>query len=127
MLPVFLVFSVFLLWRGHYLPGGGFSGGLVASASVILYGLAHGYRAARTFLRFPPQSFIVFGLSIAALSPFLAVVRGEPFMKGVWTSVQGADPEPIALGTPFLFDIGVYFLVIGIALTIVLELGEDEE
>jgi multicomponent Na+:H+ antiporter subunit B len=48
-------------------------------------------------------------------------------MKGVWTSVQGADPEPIALGTPFLFDIGVYFLVIGIVLTIVLELGEDEE
>lgn len=40
---VLLVFSVFLLLRGHNLPGGGFSGGLVAASAFVLFAFANGF------------------------------------------------------------------------------------
>jgi multicomponent Na+:H+ antiporter subunit B len=124
LLPLLLIFSVFLLLRGHNDPGGGFVGGLVAAAALALYGLAAGVTEARRLLNLEPRFLIGAGLLLALGSGLIAVVwQGLPFMTGVWGTVDlPALGKP---GTPLLFDLGVYLVVVGVVLTILLALAED--
>jgi hypothetical protein len=62
------------------------------------------------------------GLSVALVSGLPAIVLGLPFMTGLWTTVGPGDG--IALGTPLVFDIGVFLAVIGVVLTIVFTLAD---
>ncbi|MBX3120163.1 MAG: Na+/H+ antiporter subunit B [Fimbriimonadaceae bacterium] len=121
MLPILLMFSLFLLWRGHNAPGGGFSGGLVAAAALTLHLLAFGIPATKKLLRVSPRTMIASGLLIAALSGVAPMFVGKPFMTGLWVDVNGTH-----LGTPMLFDLGVYVLVIGMALKIIVTISEED-
>jgi len=123
LLPLLLILSVFLLLHGHNLPGGGFVGGLVASAAIALYAIACGVEEARRILRTDPKRLIALGLLLAACSGLFALLRGAPFMTSQWTSLS--IPVEGDLGTPLLFDAGVYLLVVGAALTIIFSLAED--
>lgn len=123
MLPLTLVFSVFIVLRGHNEPGGGFIGGLAGSAAFALYVFAFGAKAARTQLLVQPMYISALGLFIAAGSGFYAWFNGEVFMRGFWT--KEAFPVIGKIGTPFIFDIGVYLVVVGVMLTIILELAEE--
>jgi multicomponent Na+:H+ antiporter subunit B len=120
-----LVFSVFLMLRGHNLPGGGFSGGLVAASAFVLQALCCGLPSARRLLIVDPRTLIGIGLAVALLSGMWAVAAGEPFLTGLWDHT----PIPVVgkLGTPLLFDFGVYLVVCGIGCLIVFALGETEE
>jgi multicomponent Na+:H+ antiporter subunit B len=75
-------------------------------------------------LRVDSRLFIGLGLLIAAGSGLLAALNGLPFMTGLWTQ----QPLPILgkIGTPVIFDIGVYLVVIGVVLTIIFTLAEGE-
>lgn len=84
LMPLLLIFSIFLLIRGHNEVGGGFVGGLVAAASFILYAIAESPNAARALLPLSPDKLIALGLSIAVLSGLPAVFMGMPFMTGLW-------------------------------------------
>lgn len=116
LLPILLLFSVFLLLRGHYYPGGGFVGGLVASIAFVLHSFAYGTDNTMKILRYKPLSLIPIGLSVAIMSMFLPVFFGLPVMTGLWL----LDPIPVIgmIGTALFFDIGVYLVVIGTVLTI---------
>jgi multicomponent Na+:H+ antiporter subunit B len=122
-MPLLLMLSVFLLVRGHNEPGGGFVGGLVASASFVLYGIAHGVRAARAVLRVAPASIAAFGIALAAASGLPSVAAGKPYMTGIWLT----EPLPVIgkAGTPLLFDTGVYCVVLGVVLGMIFTLAED--
>jgi multicomponent Na+:H+ antiporter subunit B len=124
LLPLMLAFSIYLLWRGHNEPGGGFVGGLVAAASFALYALALGRRQAIEVLRVDPKLLIPAGLLTALISGLISLAQGAPFMTGRWLE----QPIPVIgkVGTPLLFDIGVYIVVLGIALTIIFSLMEDD-
>ncbi|MCW8815860.1 MAG: Na+/H+ antiporter subunit B [Chlorobium sp.] len=124
LLILLLMFSVFLLLRGHNEPGGGFTGGLVAAAAYALYFIANGIDAARTIVRFDPLRIMAAGLLIAIASTFPSLVAGKPFMTGVW--INTGIPLIGKVGSPLLFDFGVYFLVLGIALTIIFSLAEED-
>lgn len=123
LVPILLLFSLFLLTRGHNEPGGGFVGGLVAGAAFALYALAHTVHQARLLLRFPPRTLIGTGLLIAVGSGLVALLFQRPFMTGIWSTVE----LPIfgKLGTPGIFDIGVYIAVLGVILQIIFELMEE--
>jgi len=116
LIPLMLIFSIFLLIRGHNEPGGGFVGGLVAGAAFTLYAAVYGVSQAQNALRFDPKRIVAVGL--------LAFFQGLPLMTGLWR------PEPIPVigkvGTPLLFDVGVYLVVIGITATIMFTLFEVE-
>ena len=116
LLPILLLFSVFLLLRGHYYPGGGFVGGLVASIAFVLHSFAYGTDNTMKILRYKPLSLIPIGLAVSTLSMFLPVFFGSPVMTGLWLE----DPIPVIgmIGTALFFDIGVYLVVIGTVLTI---------
>lgn len=117
LLALLLLLSVFLLLRGHNMPGGGFIGGLVAAAAFALYGIAFGVEAARYVLRLSPKQLIGTGLIIAIISGFFALFSNTSFLTGQWITLAN-----LKLGTPLLFDVGVYFLVIGVVLMMIFAL-----
>lgn len=114
--PLLLLFSLFLLFAGHNEPGGGFAGGLVAAAAYVLHALANGVRPARRSLRVDPQALAAAGLLVAAGSGLAALAAGAPFLTGLWKS---------GWGTPVLFDLGVYLVVLGGVLLMVFPLMEE--
>jgi multicomponent Na+:H+ antiporter subunit B len=120
-LPVFLIFSVYLLLRGHDSPGGGFTGGLVASAGFVLYGLAHGPRAARRVLKINLKALMGAGLFIGLASALIGPAMGRPFFSAIWWQI----PRGPKIGTPAVFDVGVYAVVVGVVLTIMLAREEE--
>ncbi len=122
--PLLLFFSIFLLARGHDAPGGGFVGGLMASGAFALHAVAFGVSSARAALEVDPRSLTGIGLALALASALWGPSVGRPFFASVWTSFRIAGRE-ISLGTPQLFDLGVYALVLGATLTIVFALGEE--
>jgi multicomponent Na+:H+ antiporter subunit A len=119
LMPILLLFAVFLLLRGHNEPGGGFVGGLVAAAAFSLYTIAFGVDRARRALRMRPMGLLGAGLLIALVSGLPAVVRGQPFLTASWIL------SPVAVGTPALFDIGVFLVVVGVVLMMVFTLVEE--
>jgi len=116
LLPILLLFSVFLLLRGHYYPGGGFVGGLVASIAFVLHSFAYGTDNTLKILRYKPLTLIPIGLGVSTLSMFLPVFAGYPVMTGLWFD----QPIPVIgmIGTALFFDLGIYLVVIGVVLTI---------
>lgn len=123
LLPVLFMFSLFLLVRGHHLPGGGFVGGLVAAAAFVLYAIAYSVQEARALLRANTISLLGVGLLLALGSGLLSLVYGEAFMTGLW--LHHHVPVLGKLGTPVVFDMGVYLVVLGATLTVLFTLLED--
>jgi len=124
LVPLMLLFSVFLLVRGHNQPGGGFVGGLVAATAFALVLLAEGLETARRLLRLEPLSLVAAGLLVSLLSGLLPLLEGGAFMAGRWLDVS--LPALGKLGTPVVFDVGVYLVVLGIVLFILFALAEEE-
>lgn len=124
LLPLLLMFSVFLLFRGHNDPGGGFAGGLVAASAFALYAIAYDVPTTRRALRIDPRSFVGTGLLLALASGLPSLFGGLPYLTGLWFYLPGTK---IKLGTPVFFDIGVFLVVLGVTLTIILALAEAEE
>ena len=121
-----VLFSVFVLLRGHNLPGGGFIGGLIAASAFAIYGIACGVSPVRRALYFHPMAISAFGLFMAACSGFLSLPFDVPFLTGLWAFPVIATVE-VALSTPMVFDIGVYFVVVGAITAIALTLEERHE
>ncbi len=123
MLPLLLVFSVFILLRGHYLPGGGFVGGLIASIAFVLHAFANSLENTKELIRIHPGFLMPTGLGLSFLSGFAPLLGDKPFMTGIWF------PEPFAVlgnvGSALFFDIGVYLVVIGVTLTIIFSISES--
>ncbi len=123
MMPLLLLLSVYMLLRGHNLPGGGFIGGLLAASAIILQMVAFGPKVARQIFRVNYLLLAAFGVFFGALWGLPALFAGLPYMQAFWL------PEPIPgvgkIGTPVLFDVGVYLTVIGVTTKIALLLVEE--
>ncbi|GAB3196703.1 multicomponent Na+:H+ antiporter subunit B [Pontibacter aydingkolensis] len=166
--PVFLVFSIYILLRGHNHPGGGFIGGLIGSIAFVFHTLAHGTKQTNksyfnlTFykfdkkpdhgkfrhalrllrknivrnknekpvfiwnyylLRLRPTYLMATGLLVAVFSGSVGLFTGKPFMAAYWLNAK--IPLIGSLGTPLLFDTGVYLLVLGMVLKMVFTMSKD--
>ncbi|MGM0564051.1 MAG: Na+/H+ antiporter subunit B [Pseudomonadota bacterium] len=127
IVPLQLMFSVFLLLRGHDEPGGGFIAGLVASGAIALYAFAFGAAATRQWLRLDPRDLLAAGLLMGLASTLPALFAGEALLTAAWWSLPLPGGDSVKLSTPLIFDIGVYCAVIGTIVTIVMGLLEAEE
>ncbi|UCG11646.1 MAG: Na+/H+ antiporter subunit B [Deltaproteobacteria bacterium] len=123
LMVLLVIFSVFILLRGHNEPGGGFVGGLLIAGAFALYGLAYTPKTARRLLRLDPRTIIGVGLVTAAGSGLAAVWHGQPFLTGQWLPYR--IPFLGKLGTVFFFDLGVYLVVLGTTLLVLLTLEEE--
>ena len=120
-----VLFSIFVLLRGHNAPGGGFIGGLIAASAFAIYGIACGVSPVRRALRFHPMSIAGVGLLLAALAGIVSLFAGVPFMTGLWIYPRLFGVE-VPLATVMVFDTGVYLVVTGTITSIALALEERE-
>jgi multicomponent Na+:H+ antiporter subunit B len=119
LMPLLLLYGLFLLLRGHNAPGGGFAGGLVVAAAYVLHAFAFGAGAARRALIVDPARLIGAGLLLALGSGLLPLVLGKAFLTSIWlASVTG-------IGSPLFFDTGIFLVVIGVVLTMTFTLVEE--
>lgn len=121
-----LVFSLFLLFRGHNAPGGGFVGGLVAGAAFVLRYVDGGSAALRRTIPLPPTALLGGGLAIALATGMLPWLDdGELLDQRDW-SVDLPLLGTVKAGTTLLFDVGVYAVVAGLVLALLRTLGAEE-
>jgi multicomponent Na+:H+ antiporter subunit B len=116
------LFSIYLLLRGHNNPGGGFIGGLGSGMSLVLLSLAVGVEQMQKILRIDPVRLATIGLSIATISSMLPMLWGDPFLTQYNFKFAG-----VGLGTPLVFDVGVYLVVIGITVRLIVILARPVE
>ena len=121
LLPLQLLFSLFLLLRGHDEPGGGFIAGLVASGAFALYFFAYGRQALSAMLKVSPRDLVAVGLLLGVLSTLPAWWFGEAFFTAQWWTLPIID---FKASTPLVFDIGVYLAVVGSVLTAITALAD---
>lgn len=120
-----VVYSVFVLFRGHNEPGGGFIGGLIAASALALYAIAEGPAALRRAVIVPPIALAGVGVFIAGLSGLLSAPFAKPFLTGLWY-IPSFDKSFKVIATPVLFDIGVYLVVVGTIAGLALALEEED-
>jgi len=127
LLPLLLLFSLFMLLRGHDEPGGGFIAGLLAAAAFALYLFAYDAARTRVVMIMDARMMLGLGLLIATLSGIPAIFLDLPFFTALWLPIEVPGLGEIKLSTPLVFDIGVFMVVLGSVMTIVLALAEAEE
>lgn len=115
---VMLVFSVYLLLRGHNNPGGGFIAGLIGVIGFALLMLSHSPAYVYQRLVVRPAIIASIGMSLSIIAGTLSLFVGKPFLTGLW--LKGT-----ALGSPLLFDVGIYLVVFGSVLSILLHLEQE--
>ena len=121
-----LIFSLYMLLRGHNEPGGGFIGGLIGATGFVLHAIACGTKDARAALRIMPQTIAVCGLGISLLAGLYAGLFGDAFLTGQWLFIGATETDKgLPISTVLFFDIGVYLVVLGSILTMVFAMEEE--
>ncbi len=122
--PILLLLSLWLFWRGHNHPGGGFIAGLAAAAAFQLQILSRGDEYVRTLIGPYLQPMTGIGLLITTTAAVLGILQGG-FFTGIWYFGHIGTLE-IELGTPQLFDLGIYLVVISVVVSYFLSLSRRE-
>lgn len=112
--PLFGLISLIVLFRGHNAPGGGFIGGLLLAISYAFSALVMGESWMRRRLLLKPMTWMVWGLSFALSAAVLPTLQNQALFKAQW--LEGLS----WLGTPLLFDLGIYLLVLGMGTSLFL-------
>ena len=119
------LFSIYVLLRGHNAPGGGFIGGLIGASALAILIIADGPATVRRVLRAPPIAAAGVGLLLAALSGVMSLGTGAAILTGLrW--IPEFAPDLKYISTVVLFDIGVYLVVVGAIVAIIMGLEESE-
>ena len=125
MFPVIIVLAVHLFLRGHDQPGGGFAAGIAMSIGFILQYMAGGTRWVEDRLRILPVRWIGSGLLLALLVGVAAQVVGYPFMTTAFQYVEIPYIGRVPLASALLFDLGVFSLVVGATVLILIALAHQ--
>ncbi|MDP1652736.1 MAG: monovalent cation/H+ antiporter subunit A [Rhodocyclaceae bacterium] len=127
LLPLALLVSAFIFLRGHNWPGGGFVAGLITAIALIMQYLANG--VAWTHARIPAHihPLIALGLSVALLTGLASWLFGRPFLTSAFGHFElpgaGKWGGEFELASAMAFDLGVYLVVVGATLLILINLG----
>ncbi len=124
LFPMLLLASLLSLFRGHNEPGGGFIGGLVAASAFLLVTLNGGVEEGQRRLRFRPLQFIGAGLSLAFIAAVVPLLFGYTFFEALWADFY--IPIIGKPGTPVLFDLGVYLVVVGVVCKIIFSIADED-
>ncbi len=105
---IFVLLSLTFLYRGHNLPGGGFIAGLMMTLGFALLNLVLGVAQAHKALPINLNLLMFFGFVFVVSSGMIPLLQGADFMTGMWDKSLSFFP----LGTPVLFDLGVFCIVV---------------
>lgn len=121
-----VLFSVYIFTAGHYYPGGGFIGGLMTAGAIILLLITYDIKTVQQILPVNYRIITAIGLLFSIGTSAGAIFFGVPFLTHAFTHVDLPVLGDLSLHTATLFDLGVYFVVVGVTMTIILTIGEDE-
>jgi multicomponent Na+:H+ antiporter subunit B len=123
---VIIAFSLYLFFAGHNSPGGGFIGGLMTSGAFVLMYISYGIESMRKVLKVDFRSLIPIGLTIAVMTGIASFIFDVPFLSHTDEYFDLPIFGESHLATAMLFDLGVYLTVIGVTMTIILSIAEDQ-
>lgn len=121
-----VLYSVYIFTAGHYYPGGGFIGGLMTAGAIVLLLIAYDIKTVQRILPVNYRIVTAIGLLLAIGTSAGALVFNVPFLTHAFTHVDLPVLGDLSLHTATLFDLGVYFVVVGVTMTIIQTIGEDE-
>ena len=123
--PILMAMAIAFLYRGHNEPGGGFIGGLLFTAALILKILAIGAQEFEKNLWMKPKNFLLSGLIMAFIAGIMPLFIGKAFLQSLWFRTFSLPIlGKVHIGTPLLFDLGVFMVVIGFVLTVIIDFEE---
>jgi multicomponent Na+:H+ antiporter subunit A len=122
-----LVFSLFMLFAGHNLPGGGFIAGLIGGICLILRYIARGAGSMRQLIRVRPEQLLGAGLFVAILAGAGGLLWGQGFLDADSAEFVLPVLGAVKMTSTLVFDIGVYLVVVGLAASLLVALGDDTE
>lgn len=125
-IPLIILFSISLLLAGHNNPGGGFIGGVMFAAVIALTYVVFGLKQMKTVFDPHWEKWFAFGLLLATITAFVPMICGHNFFRSAVHFVNIPLIGEIELVSAGLFDLGVYFVVIGALLSIFKNVGDDE-
>gem|GEM_PF-34091 len=123
--PSIIVLSLYFLFAGHNQPGGGFVGGLAAASAVSLRYVAGGVAAVRRSFRLQPSAILGLGLALSVGTAIFPMLLGGTILEHGTLKVHPPVLGEIKATSALPFDIGVYLLVVGLALMIFQAFGDD--
>jgi multicomponent K+:H+ antiporter subunit A len=123
LLPLALLVSAFIFLRGHNLPGGGFIAGLITAVALIMQYLANGVAWTQTRLPGNMHPVIAVGLLLATVTGLASWVFGYPFLTSTFTYLYWPIVGKFEVASALAFDLGVYLVVVGATLMILIYLG----
>ena len=118
--------AIFIFLRGHNLPGGGFIAGLIAALAIVLQNLANGIVWTAQRLRLDAHQVIAAGLSFALLTGIASWFWGYPFLTSTFAHLHWPVVGEFELASAIAFDLGVFLVVVGATVMILVQLGKLE-
>ena len=109
VIPFIQLFALYVIAHGHHSPGGGFQGGVILGASIILYAVSHDLRATiRRMSERVSALLATTGIIIYAGTGLLCLVLGANFLDyGALAAVLGVDPVSARSHGILIVEIGV--------------------
>jgi len=123
--PLTLLFALYMALKGHNYPGGGFIGGLIAAVALVLYRMSHGHDAMLRLMPIHPRVVVAAGLGLASLTGIVPLFFGEPMLRTVAPYVNFGFGQDVHLPSALVFDVGVFLVVIGVSVGMIVRLGEE--
>lgn len=127
ILPIGLVFALYMAFKGHNEPGGGFIGGLMAAATFAIFRMSSGAVELDKLLPCHPRVLVSVGLSIALLTAVGPLAVGEPVLRSYLWDIHLPGGESLHIPSAAFFDIGVFLVVIGICVGMISRFSEELE
>ncbi|WP_411843591.1 Na(+)/H(+) antiporter subunit B [Salinicoccus sp. HZC-1] len=124
---IIILFAFKLFFAGHYTPGGGFVGGLLAASALILLLIAYDQKTVEEMIPIDFRILIALGLAFAVVLPTLSFLFGTPFFTHQHTYINVPVFGEVALHSAVIFDIGVFLTVAGSALLIIKLIAEEDD
>jgi multisubunit Na+/H+ antiporter MnhB subunit len=121
-----ILLSIYFLFAGHNQPGGGFSGGLVASSAFALRYVAGGERALERSVRIPPPVVLGAGLFLAVATGLVPLVLGGDFLESAYYQTELAVIGQISVSSVLVLDTGVFLVVLGMSLLLLEQFGSAD-
>jgi multicomponent K+:H+ antiporter subunit A len=125
MFPAIIMLSAYLFLRGHDLPGGGFAAGVALAIGFLLQYLAANVRWIEDRLRILPVRWMGVGLLVAAATGAGSWLFGYPFLTAHAEYIELPLVGRVPAATALLFDLGVFALVVGATVVVLVALAHQ--
>lgn len=122
---IIFLLSIYLYFTGHFYPGGGFVGGLLCTMAIGLAMFTYGIETVNNILKINYIYVTALGLIFAISTAMSGLFLGQNFFKHHFTHAHIFLIGEVELHTAAIFDLGVYFVVVGVLMTVILSFGKD--